>query len=82
MMSLETSYSNFKLDLQQKVDKLYEDLNTKLVRMRMQQNVQTDELQSLKVNLEQTKQIDEKQDKMIEYLLKQVERLAGEIERL
>ena len=81
-MSLETSYSNFKLDLQQKVDKLYEDLNTKLVRMRMQQNVQTDELQSLKVNLEQTKQIDEKQDKMIEYLLKQVERLAGEIERL
>jgi hypothetical protein len=50
--------------------------------MRMQQNVQTDELQSLKVNLEQTKQIDEKQDKMIEYLLKQVERLAGEIERL
>lgn len=82
MMSLETSYSNFKLDLQQKVDKLYEDLNTKLVRMRMQQNVQTDELQSLKVSLEQTKQIDEKQDKMIEYLLKQVERLAGEIERL
>ena len=82
MMCLETSYSNFKLDLQQKVDKLYEDLNTKLVRMRMQQNVQTDELQSLKVNLEQTKQIDEKQDKMIEYLLKQVERLAGEIERL
>lgn len=81
-MSLETSYSNFKLDLQQKVDKLYEDLNTKLVRMRMQQNVQTDELQSLKVSLEQTKQIDEKQDKMIEYLLKQVERLAGEIERL
>jgi hypothetical protein len=55
MMNLETSYSNFKLDLQQKVDKLYEDLNTKLVRMRMQQNVQTDELQSLKVNLEQTK---------------------------
>ncbi len=54
-MNLETSYSNFKLDLQQKVDKLYEDLNTKLVRMRMQQNVQTDELQSLKVNLEQTK---------------------------
>ncbi len=82
MMNLETSYSNFKLDLQQKVDKLYEDLNTKLVRMRMQQNVQTDELQSLKVNLEQTKQIDEKQDKMIEYLLKQVEKLAGEIERL
>lgn len=81
-MNLETSYSNFKLDLQQKVDKLYEDLNTKLVRMRMQQNVQTDELQSLKVNLEQTKQIDEKQDKMIEYLLKQVEKLAGEIERL
>lgn len=81
-MNLETSYSNFKLDLQQKVDKLYEDLNTKLVRMRMQQNVQTDELQSLKVNLEQTKQIDEKQDRMIEYLLKQVEKLAGEIERL
>ena len=54
-MNLETSYSNFKLDLQQKVDKLYEDLNTKLLIMRMQQNVQTDELQSLKVNLEQTK---------------------------
>ncbi len=82
MMSLETSYSNFKLDIHQKVDKVYDDLNTKIVRMRMQQNVQTDELQSLKVNLEQTRQIDEKQDKMIEYLMKQVERLAGEIERL
>lgn len=35
-MNLETSYSNFKLDMQIKVDKLHEDLNTKIVRMRMQ----------------------------------------------